>query len=341
MRSQPAGRIAPRHAAIGALALGTTLSATALAFAQTAPVPASSAVPRPPVVQDANLRLGQRADVHGRFAASDAGRRIALQYAPRGARWRQVATTTVEAGGRYRFRVGLERSGALRIVLLPALAPVTRGGAAPAPGVVTAEAARASDGRRVAVAGRLVVGHRGHDVQVGERRSPCAARCCRARAGAASSLRRARTAAGTSSRGRARARTATSRRAWSTHAPGTQRLRVRFAGDRRNAGARAGAGTLQAFRSGLASWYALYGGALACGGTLGYDTLGVANKYAAVRHEGDAALPRPRGHGAGDRPRPVRRRARMGSDGRDGAPARVRRRRGGVEHEVAREHMFV
>jgi len=53
---------------------------------------------------------------------------------------------------------------------------------------------------------------------------------------------------------------------------------VRFRGDRRNAAARAGAGTLQAFRPTLASWYALYGGALACGGTLGYDTLGVAHK---------------------------------------------------------------
>ncbi|HEX5145638.1 MAG TPA: septal ring lytic transglycosylase RlpA family protein, partial [Conexibacter sp.] len=57
-----------------------------------------------------------------------------------------------------------------------------------------------------------------------------------------------------------------------------ERLRVRFAGDRRNAAARAGAGTLRAFRPSLASWYDAYGGALACGGTLGYGTLGVANK---------------------------------------------------------------
>ncbi|HYV16002.1 MAG TPA: septal ring lytic transglycosylase RlpA family protein [Conexibacter sp.] len=56
------------------------------------------------------------------------------------------------------------------------------------------------------------------------------------------------------------------------------RLRVHFSGDRRADGDRARAGTLQTFRSSLASWYALYGGALACGGTLGYDTLGVANK---------------------------------------------------------------
>jgi rare lipoprotein A (peptidoglycan hydrolase) len=63
-----------------------------------------------------------------------------------------------------------------------------------------------------------------------------------------------------------------------THSPGSQELRARFAGDRRNTGTRASAGTLQAFRASLASWYGLYGGALACGGTLGYGTLGVANK---------------------------------------------------------------
>jgi hypothetical protein len=56
------------------------------------------------------------------------------------------------------------------------------------------------------------------------------------------------------------------------------RLRVRFAGDRRATGDRARAGTLQTFRASMASWYALYGGGLACGGTLNYETLGVANK---------------------------------------------------------------
>jgi hypothetical protein len=55
-------------------------------------------------------------------------------------------------------------------------------------------------------------------------------------------------------------------------------LRVHFLGDRRADGDRARAGSLQTFRSSVASWYALYGGALACGGTLGYETLGVANK---------------------------------------------------------------
>lgn len=277
MRLQPAGRILPRNAAVGALALGTTLSVTALAFAQANPAPESSAVPRPPAVQDATLRLGQRADVRGRFAASDAGRRIALQYAARGARWRPVATTVVEEGGHYRFHVRLKRSGALRIALLPEGAPVA-GGGTPAPGVVAAEAAPTSSPRRIAVAGRLVVGHRGHDVQAGEAVHVRGTLLPRTRG------RRLVVEAGSHGRWHAVAHARTRANGHfdarvATHSPGSQRLRVRFAGDRRNAGTRVGAGTLQAYRASLASWYGLYGGALACGGTLGYDTQGVANKY--------------------------------------------------------------
>ncbi|HEV7775123.1 MAG TPA: septal ring lytic transglycosylase RlpA family protein [Conexibacter sp.] len=279
MRLQPAGRIAPRNAAVGALALGTTLSVTALAFAQATPAPESSPILRPPAVQDATLRLGQRADVRGHFAASDAGRQIALQYAARGARWRAVATTTVEEGGRYHFRVRLKRSGALRITLLSESAPVAGGGTtAPAPGVIAAEAAPTSSGRRIAVAGRLVVGHRGHDVQAGE--------AVHVRGTLLPRTRGRRLVVEAGSRGRwhavAHARTRANGHfdaRVATHTPGSQRLRVRFAGDRRNAGTRRGAGTLQTYRASLASWYGLYGGALACGGTLAYDTQGVANKY--------------------------------------------------------------
>ncbi|HET6448106.1 MAG TPA: septal ring lytic transglycosylase RlpA family protein [Conexibacter sp.] len=233
------------------------------------------------MVRDTTLRLGQPADVHGRLAASDAGRRIALQYAPRGARWRPIAEATVAAGGRYRFHVRLKRSGALRIALAAdaASAPVLgEASGAPSPDVVAAaETAPASRGRRVVVAGRLVVGHRGHDVRVGEPVHVHGALLPRTRG------RRIVVEAGvhgdwhvvaharTRANGHFDARVA-------THVPGSQRLRVRFAGDRRNAGARAGAGTLQAFRAGLASWYALYGNRTACGQTLTAGTLGVAHK---------------------------------------------------------------
>jgi rare lipoprotein A (peptidoglycan hydrolase) len=59
---------------------------------------------------------------------------------------------------------------------------------------------------------------------------------------------------------------------------GTVPLRVRTASTRANLGTRAAAGALQGFRASVASWYGIYGGPLACGGTLGYSQLGVAHK---------------------------------------------------------------
>ena len=45
---------------------------------------------------------------------------------------------------------------------------------------------------------------------------------------------------------------------------------------------------------------------------------------AAMRHQGRALLSRSRGHGPGDRPRPVRRRSRVRPDGRDQGPSALR-----------------
>jgi len=275
LRSQTASRTRPRHAVLGALALGTTLSVTTLAPAlAAAPAPGSSAVPPAPSLRDATLRFGQRADVRGHLAAADAGRPVALQYRARGEdRWRQLATTVLESGGRYRLRVRLQRSGALRIVVPPADAAAGAGA-----GALAAEAAPPSRARRVAVAGRLVVGRRGIEVTAGG-----AARLhgtLLPRTGGRHVLVEA--LAGRRWHLVARARTRANGHFSArlvTHAAEAQRLRVRFAGDRANAGTRAGAGTLRAFRPTLASWYGLYGGALACGGTLGFGTLGVANKY--------------------------------------------------------------
>jgi hypothetical protein len=274
LRLLRAGDIRLRHAAAGALALGTTLSVTALALAESAPAPVSSPVPRPPVVRDATLELGQRADLSGRLAASEAGQRVILQYAPQGRRWRPIAETVVESGGHYRFRVRLKRSGAVRVALAPDAAPAVEGGAASA---VSAVSAAASRKRRVAVAGRLVVGHRGRDVRTGEALHVRGTLLPRTRG------RRIVVEAGADGRWRpvAHARTRANGHFDArlvASVPGTQRLRVRFAGDRRNAPARARAGTLQAFRPGVASWYALYGNRTACGQTLTAGTLGVAHK---------------------------------------------------------------
>ncbi len=279
MRSRIASRIAPRHAVAGALALGTTLPATA--FALSAPTPgaapasggADPIVLRAPALEDERLRLGQRTAVHGRLAASAAGRTLALQFASHGRRWRAIDSATVDARGRYRFAVEPRRSGALRVIALPAETTGAGGGA----GAVAAEAPLRSRARRVAVAAKLVVGRRGHDVGVGDAVRVRGVLLPRTQGrsvvveAAAHGRWRKVAHARTRADGHFAARVVAQRL-------GTRKLRVRFAGDRRNASTSRHAGALQAFRPGLASWYWLYGSPVACGGTLGYDQLGVAHK---------------------------------------------------------------
>jgi rare lipoprotein A len=273
LRSHSAGRGRPRHAVVAALALGTTLSVTAFAFGEDPPAPAPQAALHAPQLQDATLRLGQRADVRGHVATAAAGRSLALQYAPRGGRWRVLASSRAEAGGAYRFRVRLKRSGALRVALTPDAAPAAEGAA----GFAAAEAPGASRPRHVAVAARLVVRHRDRDVRAGVPVHVRGTLLPRTRG------RRVVVEAGAHRRwhavARARTRTHGDFDARLTAAGlGTQRLRVRFAGDRHNAGTRARAGTLQAFRPSLATWYDLSGNTTACGQVLSAGTLGVANK---------------------------------------------------------------
>ena len=67
---------------------------------------------------------------------------------------------------------------------------------------------------------------------------------------------------------------------WRAARTGSKRVRVHFGGTRELSSARHLAGTAHIYRRALASWYGpgLYGGHLACGGTLTPGTLGVANK---------------------------------------------------------------
>lgn len=67
---------------------------------------------------------------------------------------------------------------------------------------------------------------------------------------------------------------------WKADAAGEVTVRVRAGSDRIAAGSAAKAGKLTVFRPAVASYYGpgLYGGALACGGTLSPSTVGVANK---------------------------------------------------------------
>ena len=58
---------------------------------------------------------------------------------------------------------------------------------------------------------------------------------------------------------------------------GSERVRLRFAGDSLHLGAHRGLGWLNVYRLAVASWYG-GGGSLACGGSLTSATMGVANK---------------------------------------------------------------
>ncbi|MCW3040586.1 MAG: hypothetical protein JWM31_2491 [Solirubrobacterales bacterium] len=59
---------------------------------------------------------------------------------------------------------------------------------------------------------------------------------------------------------------------------GTLTVRVVFPGDKGARPSRRAAGRVNVFRQARASWYGLYGSPLACGGSLGYNQLGVAHK---------------------------------------------------------------
>jgi len=67
---------------------------------------------------------------------------------------------------------------------------------------------------------------------------------------------------------------------WKPKHAGTSKVRVRAAGNLIAAGSKTKAGKVSVFRPAVASYYGpgLYGGALACGGTLSPSTIGVAHK---------------------------------------------------------------
>ena len=111
--------------------------------------------------------------------------------------------------------------------------------------------------------------------------------------------------------------------------PGIYRLRAFAARNRKAIGGSSARRRITVYRYAAASWYGpgLYGNTMACGGTLTPATLGVANKYAAVRHQGQAPLRGPHCHGAGDRPRAIRRGSRVRPHLRHQAAARVPRHR--------------
>lgn len=206
--------------------------------------------------------------VTGQLPTTESGHTLVLDFLPAGARqWSPRASTVAPASGLYRLSAPLRQSGFVRVVdgtVDPA------GAVAPAVGL----AAPASNlGGHVAVAARLIVAAR-HLSATGGGSVAVRGRLLPGWAGRAVVLQ---AASGNTWRRVAVARTASGGAFSLRFVPGprSERLRVRFNGDRANATVVAAAGYASAaYRAAVASWY-YDAGSTACGFHAYY---GVANK---------------------------------------------------------------
>jgi rare lipoprotein A len=236
---------------------------------------------------DTTPAYGQRVSVSGRAARQDAGRTVVLEYADGSAAWRPLRTGRVGANGRYAFSVALTRSGILRTVVT----------AAARPGEAVASQATVSASARIAVAPvvrasatRLAVMPGGVASVTGYIRPGGAGRTVRLQRHAGAGWRTVAT-----SRTTANGRFVLHFRAGRT---GSHAVRVAVAGNGGSAPTTRGVGRLSVYRSSTASLYTMYGGALACGGHLGYRSMVVAHRslpcgtLVTVRYRGRSAQAR-------------------------------------------------
>jgi hypothetical protein len=219
---------------------------------------------------DASVAYGQPVVVRGGVGSENAGRNVALEYGSAAGTWSVIAGGAADAAGRYEFDPHLARSGALRVAVGdPAAVRASASGAQPAP-------ARSAP-RPIAVAARVETGSRSLDVLSGQ---SGVVRGVLRPAGVGRPVRLERRQ-GTTWRQLGAARTdAAGRFAIRYRAPAAASgaVRLTFPGDRANARAVRSLGRLRAYRPALASRYDMYGSGLACGGSLGYDSLVVAHR---------------------------------------------------------------
>ncbi|MDX6697447.1 MAG: rare lipoprotein [Solirubrobacteraceae bacterium] len=232
-------------------------------------------------VADSSIHYGQTASVRGTVGPENAGRQVALEFSSRRDAWRVIRTATADSTGAYRFRTRLRRTGHLRVALTDATTPRAAQPASGGSGLPTTESAAPdaprSAARRITVAARIVAPYRRLDVRSGE------AAVVRGTVGPAQAGRLVRLELRDGGRWRAvdsdrtdsRGRYALSHR---LRFSGGRYARVTFRGDTANARSVRRVGQVHAYREALASRYDAYGGALGCGGRLGYDSLVVAHK---------------------------------------------------------------
>jgi rare lipoprotein A len=265
---RPQLRVPRLAAGLGALSFATYLAAGA-------PGAAGADTQGAPV----RITIGQKVRyrglmvLRGRLATGEAGHRIAVDFRPVGSDWTPIRTAVTGEGGTFRFSLRPTRSGELRVRVdeLQAQASGNDSG--------EAASSQQSDVARIAVAPAISARVRGLSVMPGHRavlsgslQPGIGGRLVKAQGrihGKWRTLARVHTRPGGHFRMRFRAR-----------GVGSTPIRLKFAGDRANTRAVKRVGHLNVFRPAVASWYGpgFYGGHLACGGTLGVGTLGVAHK---------------------------------------------------------------
>jgi rare lipoprotein A len=255
MRTQFDLRSRPLRAAVGVLTMATAGPAVALAAAVGAGADPSLSIQ----VQDHHLVPGQSLVVAGHAGSAAAGWPVALEYRAAGAAtWRRLERAVVARDGAYRLRVRPWMNGQARVVLATG-------------------ARRVSRPHRVAIAARIAPVARRLDVRYGES-AVVRGRLVPGRPGRSVRLQQL-TRGGWSEL--ARAPTGSDggyRLAWRPRRLGSVRVRVRFPGDAQNTGAAGRSRRLDVFRPARATWYALVGNRLACGGRMAAGTLGVAHR---------------------------------------------------------------
>jgi rare lipoprotein A len=254
-----------RVAACVALAIGIGSAAVA-PLATTA----ARAQTQPTIrVADASIHYGETAVVKGNAGADNAGRPVALEFSsPRG--WRVIKGATTASDGGYAFKTRLRRTGRLRVALGDGSA--VRSAESP----IATTAARSAS-QRVTVAATLHARYRKLDVLAG--RSAVVRGSLRpwrtGRSVRLEVLKGRRWRVVDRDRTDARGRYAL---AYKPASSGSRYARVTFPGDAANGRALRRVGQVNAYRPALASRYDMYGGALGCGGSLGYNALVVAHK---------------------------------------------------------------
>lgn len=209
-------------------------------------------------MNDQRLVYGEQLQIKGHVSSGKKGQPVRLQYAPRGRGFKTVKSVRTRKGGSYRLRHKPVRTGRLRVLAGGASASRVRPVKVRAR-IATADRKHVKIGRRAKIRGRLRPGYAGRKVKIQLRIDGRWATVDRDRTG-----RQGRFSG-----------------SWKVKkGAGSYRTRVVFPGDKRNA-RRVEKTRLLVYRPGQASWYGpgFYGNRTACGQTLGYGTVGVANRW--------------------------------------------------------------